>query len=78
MDNPEKLATYGTHDEEKQNKNTTFSFCDALGTKIICCCDVTYRYLIVLAQTIYGFVNVGSKTRMFIFTREHLISIHAA
>ena len=23
MDNPEKLATYGTHDEEKQNKNTT-------------------------------------------------------
>ena len=23
MDNPEKLATYGTRDEEKQNKNTT-------------------------------------------------------
>ena len=23
MDNPEKLATYGTHDEEKQSKNTT-------------------------------------------------------
>jgi hypothetical protein len=23
MDNPEKLATYGTQDEEKQNKNTT-------------------------------------------------------
>ena len=23
MDNPEKLATHGTHDEEKQNKNTT-------------------------------------------------------
>jgi len=23
MDNPEKLATYGTEDEEKQNKNTT-------------------------------------------------------
>jgi len=22
MDNPEKLATYGTQDEEKQNKNT--------------------------------------------------------
>jgi hypothetical protein len=23
MDNPEKLATKGTEDEEKQNKNTT-------------------------------------------------------
>ena len=23
MNNPEKLATYGTEDEEKQNKNTT-------------------------------------------------------
>jgi hypothetical protein len=23
MDNPEKLATYDTQDEEKQNKNTT-------------------------------------------------------
>jgi hypothetical protein len=23
MDNPEKLATYGTQDEEKENKNTT-------------------------------------------------------
>ena len=23
MDNPEKLATYGTQDEETQNKNTT-------------------------------------------------------
>jgi hypothetical protein len=23
MDNPEKLATYGTQDEEKQIKNTT-------------------------------------------------------
>ena len=23
MDLPEKLATYGTQDEEKQNKNTT-------------------------------------------------------
>ena len=23
MDNPEKLATYGTQDEEKQNKNNT-------------------------------------------------------
>ena len=23
MDNPEKLATQGTQDEEKQNKNTT-------------------------------------------------------
>jgi hypothetical protein len=23
MDNPEKLATYGTQDEEKKNKNTT-------------------------------------------------------
>jgi hypothetical protein len=23
MDNPDKLATYGTRDEEKQNKNTT-------------------------------------------------------
>jgi hypothetical protein len=23
MDNPEKLATKGTQDEEKQNKNTT-------------------------------------------------------
>jgi hypothetical protein len=23
MDNPEKLATYGTQDEAKQNKNTT-------------------------------------------------------
>ena len=22
MDNPEKLATYGTQDDEKQNKNT--------------------------------------------------------
>ena len=23
MDRPEKMATYGTQDEEKQNKNTT-------------------------------------------------------
>jgi len=23
MDNPEKLAAYGTQDDEKQNKNTT-------------------------------------------------------
>ena len=23
MDNPEKLATFGTQDEDKQNKNTT-------------------------------------------------------
>jgi hypothetical protein len=23
MDNPERLTTYGTQDEEKQNKNTT-------------------------------------------------------
>ena len=23
MDNPEKLATYGTQDEDKQHKNTT-------------------------------------------------------
>jgi hypothetical protein len=23
MDNPEKLATYGSQDEEKQNRNTT-------------------------------------------------------
>jgi len=23
MDNPEKLATYGSQDEEKQSKNTT-------------------------------------------------------
>jgi hypothetical protein len=23
MDNPETLSTYGTQDEEKQNKNTT-------------------------------------------------------
>jgi hypothetical protein len=26
MDNPEKLATYGTQNEEKQNKNNTI--CD--------------------------------------------------
>ena len=24
MDNPKKLATYGTQDEDKQNKNTTY------------------------------------------------------
>jgi hypothetical protein len=28
MDNPEKLATYGTQDEEKQNKNTTHNVLD--------------------------------------------------
>ena len=28
MDNPEKLATQGTRDEEKQNKNTTQSVLD--------------------------------------------------
>jgi hypothetical protein len=27
MDNPEKLATYGTQDEDKQNKNTTQYVC---------------------------------------------------
>ena len=26
MDNPEKLATSGTQDEEKQNKNTTHHY----------------------------------------------------
>jgi hypothetical protein len=26
MDNPEKMATLGTQDEEKQNKNTTQYF----------------------------------------------------
>ena len=28
MDNPEKLATQGTQDEEKQNKNTTQNVLD--------------------------------------------------
>jgi len=28
MDNPEKLATYGTQDEDKHNKNTTQSVFD--------------------------------------------------
>jgi hypothetical protein len=28
MDNPETLATYGTQDEEKQNKNTTWYVLD--------------------------------------------------
>jgi hypothetical protein len=27
MDNPEKLATQGTQNEEKQSKNTTQSIC---------------------------------------------------
>ena len=26
MDNPEKLATYGTQDDEKQNKNNTTQY----------------------------------------------------
>ena len=29
MDNPEKLATHGTQDEEKENKNTTQYVFDA-------------------------------------------------
>ena len=29
MDNPEKLATQGTQDEDKQNKNTTQYVLDA-------------------------------------------------
>jgi hypothetical protein len=29
MDNPEKLATYVTHDEDKQNKTTTHYALDA-------------------------------------------------
>jgi len=28
MDNPEKLATYGTQNEDKQNKNTTLYVLD--------------------------------------------------
>jgi hypothetical protein len=32
MDNPEKLATQGTQDEDKQNKNTTQY---ALGTDVL-------------------------------------------
>ena len=30
MDNPEKMATLGTQDEEKQNKNTTQSVLDTI------------------------------------------------
>ena len=30
MDNPEKLATYGTQDEQKQNKDTTQYVWDTL------------------------------------------------
>ena len=35
MDNPEKLATYGTQDEEKQNKNTAQYVLDTLHTQIM-------------------------------------------
>ena len=34
MDNPEKLATYGTQDEEKQNKNTTHYVLDTTIRKL--------------------------------------------
>jgi hypothetical protein len=40
MDNPEKLATKGTQDEEKQNKNTTHDVSDttlSFGTRDRCC-----------------------------------------
>jgi hypothetical protein len=30
MDNPEKLTTYGTQDEDKQNKNTTDHYTEAM------------------------------------------------
>jgi hypothetical protein len=30
MDNPEKLTTYGTQDEDKQNKNTTDHYNEAM------------------------------------------------
>ena len=33
MNNPEKLATYGTQDEEKQNKNTTHDVLDTTISK---------------------------------------------
>jgi hypothetical protein len=33
MDNPEKLATYGTKDEEKQNKYTTQHVSDTENTQ---------------------------------------------
>jgi hypothetical protein len=33
MDNPEKLATLGTQDEEKQNKNTTHYVLDTTTRK---------------------------------------------
>jgi len=32
MENPEKLATYGTPDEDKQNKNTTQYVLDTTNT----------------------------------------------
>jgi hypothetical protein len=37
MDNPEKLATYGTQDEEKQNKHTT---------QYVLQCSLTFIYLV--------------------------------
>jgi hypothetical protein len=37
MNNPEKLATYGTLDKEKQNKNTTQY---VLQKQCLVCCDL--------------------------------------
>ena len=34
MDNPEKLATYGTQDDDKQNKNTKQYLLDTTISKI--------------------------------------------
>jgi hypothetical protein len=40
MDNPEKLTTYGTQDEDKQNKNTTDHYNKAMSVRLLYFCQI--------------------------------------
>jgi hypothetical protein len=40
MDNPEKLTTYGTQDEDKQNKNTTDLYNKAMSVRLSYFCQI--------------------------------------
>jgi hypothetical protein len=58
MDNPEKLATWGTQDEDKQSKNTTQSFLHYYFKY-----DLHLRLLYLIGQMVVLIIYVQSFTK---------------
>ena len=62
MDNPEKLATWGTQDEDKQSKHTTQSFLHYYFKYDLHLCVSTFLFKGFRLLDILMFAPVNSKT----------------